>query len=102
MRLDKTKFWVRLRRSLCCPLWRALKWFCPGRRATSLPFLVILILFVYDLFVFISIPKNWDISALRFKKCLSLNKPQFTSFHFYRVALNYLQFIEIDDSLRVF
>lgn len=31
----------------------ALKWFLPGFRAMSLPFLVTLIRFVYDLFVFI-------------------------------------------------
>lgn len=33
----------------------ALKWFCPGARATSLPFLVTLILFKNDLFDFMSL-----------------------------------------------
>ena len=44
---------VRLRLRRWVPVWRELKWFCPAFRAISLPFLVTLIRFVYDLFVFI-------------------------------------------------
>ncbi len=53
MRLLKVKSWVRLRRRRCCPVWRALKWFWPGLRATSFPFLVTLMRLLNDLFVFI-------------------------------------------------
>jgi len=53
MRLLRVSNCVRLRASRCCPVCLALKWFCPGLRATSLPFLVTLIRLVNDLFVFI-------------------------------------------------
>lgn len=53
IRFDNERLCVRLRASRCWPVWRALKWFCPGLRAMSFPFLVIFIRFVYDLFVFI-------------------------------------------------
>lgn len=46
--------WVRLFSRRVRPLCFALKWFRPGFRAISLPFLVTLIRFVYDLFVFIN------------------------------------------------
>ncbi len=59
MRLLSVSSCVRLRRRRCCPVWRALKWFCPGLRAISFPFLVTFIRFVNDLFVFICNLLGW-------------------------------------------
>ncbi len=53
IRFESVSVCVRLRACRCWPVCFALKWFCPGFRATSFPFLVTLIRLVYDLFVFI-------------------------------------------------
>lgn len=94
MRLLMVSACVRLRAMRCCPVWRALKWFCPGLRAISLPFLVTLMRFVNDLFVFIL-----DIKKL-VQFIVVLQKILFTEqgVHFIKFSLhasNCSQFLEI-------